>query len=288
MNQDPQPPAGASTPIDDSDHQNQDSDFPQEGSASHPLQLGSQPRQEVEYEENFKQEKVSHDHKRLTVKGEDVTDEALGLPGDPTGPEHELLSDDQGELGSLEAELKDKEVKWQSMWESDQALVEKKGEEMSMLLSGIETTEEKKHFMLKKVADIEATMRELQGKKDELEAGVKNKDEKLNKMFEKKKRLETFTEGKVSESKAAMRMLEKEMEEIKAKIETLKKVERLQPENLKLLEYIDKQIEAKEKKMECPACLEVAKAPIFRCDELHIICFDCRPKVKRDKLITQS
>ena len=217
LSHDSQPPAGALTPIDDSDHQNQDSDFPQEGSASHPLQLGPQPRQE-EYEENFKQEKeISHDHKRLTVKGEGVTDEALGLPGDLTGPEHELLPDDdaiyQGELGSLEAELKDKEVKWQTMWESDQALVEKKGEEMSMLLSGIETTEEKKHFMLKKVADIEATMGELQGKKDELVAVVKNKDEKLNKMLEKKKRLETFIDGKVSESKAARRMLEKEMEE---------------------------------------------------------------------------
>ena len=125
-------------------------------------------------------------------------------------------------------------------------------------------------------------------KKDELVAGIKNKDEKLNRMSEKKKRLETFIEEKVSESKAARSLLEKEMEEIKATIEAQKKVKRLKPENLKLLEYIDKQIEAKEKKLECPVCLEVAKAPIFRCDELHIICSDCRRKIERDKSITQS
>ena len=71
------------------------------------------------------------------------------------------------------------------------------------------------------------------------------------------------------------------MEEIKAKIEALNKVEAIHPENLKLLDYINDQIEAKAKELECPVCLEVASVPIFRCEELHIICLDCRPKVKR-------
>ena len=54
-----------------------------------------------------------------------------------------------------------------------------------------------------------------------------------------------------------------------------------EPENVKLLDYINDQIEANEKELECPVCLEVASVPIFRCEELHIICLDCRPKVKR-------
>merc|ERR1712192_67535 len=61
--------------------------------------------------------------------------------------------------------------------------------------------------------------------------------------------------------------------------ELVKKMERLQPENLKLLEYIDSKIDAKEKELECPVCLEVACVPIFCCDDQHIICSDCRPKV---------
>ena len=54
-----------------------------------------------------------------------------------------------------------------------------------------------------------------------------------------------------------------------------------EPENVKLLDYINDQIEANEKELECPVCLEVASVPIFRCEELHIICLDCRPKVKK-------
>jgi len=31
---------------------------------------------------------------------------------------------------------------------------------------------------------------------------------------------------------------------------------------------------------ECPVCLEVSTSPIYSCDEQHIICSDCKPKVK--------
>ena len=79
---------------------------------------------------------------------------------------------------------------------------------------------------------------------------------------------------------------EKESEDIKARQERQKseemarnKIEKLQPENLRLLEYIDGKIEAKEKELECPVCFEVASVPIFCCDDQHIICSDCRPKV---------
>ena len=50
--------------------------------------------------------------------------------------------------------------------------------------------------------------------------------------------------------------------------------------NKQLLDFIDKQIADKEKDLECPVCLEVASAPIFMCSEQHLICTNCRPKVK--------
>ena len=89
-------------------------------------------------------------------------------------------------------------------------------------------------------------------------------------------------EKKLCESKDGKRQLKKEMEEIKEKIEALNKVKALQPENVKLLDYVNDQIEAKEKELECPVCLEVASVPIFRCEELHIICLDSRPKVRKE------
>ena len=50
--------------------------------------------------------------------------------------------------------------------------------------------------------------------------------------------------------------------------------------NLQWLESIERKIEAKEKKLECPVCFEVAACPIFCYDDQHIICCKCRPKVK--------
>ena len=47
------------------------------------------------------------------------------------------------------------------------------------------------------------------------------------------------------------------------------------------LDYISKKIEAKERDLECPVCLEVASIPIFKCPDDHLICSVCRPKVSR-------
>jgi len=46
-------------------------------------------------------------------------------------------------------------------------------------------------------------------------------------------------------------------------------------------ESLTQQIVKYEKKLECPVCLESCQAPIFQCQESHIICRACRDKVKR-------
>ena len=47
-----------------------------------------------------------------------------------------------------------------------------------------------------------------------------------------------------------------------------------------LLRFIERQIEDVEKELECPVCLETAsQAPIFKCEEDHLICSKCREKV---------
>ena len=46
-------------------------------------------------------------------------------------------------------------------------------------------------------------------------------------------------------------------------------------------ESLTQQIVKFEKKLECPVCLETCQAPIFQCQESHIICRTCRDKVKR-------
>ena len=62
------------------------------------------------------------------------------------------------------------------------------------------------------------------------------------------------------------------------------KVNEIKPEIQKFLDNINRKIDAKERDLECSICLEVSSAPIYCCDEQHIICSDCRPKVSMCKI----
>ena len=46
-----------------------------------------------------------------------------------------------------------------------------------------------------------------------------------------------------------------------------------------MITFLIKSIEEKEAALECPVCLETAKAPIFMCQQQHLICFKCRPRL---------
>jgi len=49
--------------------------------------------------------------------------------------------------------------------------------------------------------------------------------------------------------------------------------------NNKIVAFLTKSIEEKEAALECPVCLETARAPIFMCQQQHLICFKCRPRL---------
>ena len=47
-----------------------------------------------------------------------------------------------------------------------------------------------------------------------------------------------------------------------------------------MMDFLSQSIKEKEEHLECPVCLETAEAPIFTCQEMHLICANCRPKLK--------
>ena len=47
-----------------------------------------------------------------------------------------------------------------------------------------------------------------------------------------------------------------------------------------MLDFLTNSILEKESELECPVCLETATIPIYSCQESHIICSSCRPKLK--------
>ena len=150
-------------------------------------------------------------------------------------------------------------------------LIESKGKEMSDLLSELDEAEDEKAAIQKKVAEVDGRIRELQARKGKLVRGIGDQDQKLENLLKRKNKLENFIDKIVIESKYARDQLERQMEQVKNKIGGLNEVETVQPESLpesnnlrlKWLESLERKIEAEEKELECPVCLEVAASPTF-------------------------
>ena len=167
-------------------------------------------------------------------------------------------------------------------------IIESKSKEMTTLIAGLQDAEDHKSNKLKEIDGIEARIRELQANKAILDHDCEQIDDSIVKIIKKKRKLEEFISTKLSENKIKIATLEEEIETLKLEASNIDKEQKLdttksakQP-NLELLEYINSKIEAKEEELECPVCLEVAEAPIFMCDDLHLLCSTCRPKVRID------
>ena len=48
----------------------------------------------------------------------------------------------------------------------------------------------------------------------------------------------------------------------------------------RMRDFLSKSIKEKEANLKCPVCMETVEAPIFTCQEQHLICANCRPKLK--------
>ena len=146
----------------------------------------------------------------------------------------------------------------QELLNKDMSLIEIKGTEMTELLSKLEDAQEEKAAIEKEIAEVDE-------RREFLVTGLGEKDEKVKKLLKKKRKLEDYIDQKMKENRAAKSQLERELAEIKTKMDDLSKVESLlQPEShntpwpVLMLESVERKIEAKEKELECPVCLEVA------------------------------
>ena len=167
-------------------------------------------------------------------------------------------------------------------------IIESKSKEMTKLIAGVEEIEDKNCKQLKEIGDVEARMKELDLCKARMVKECEERNETMSKLIKKKRKLEDFISTKLTETKEAIFKLEGEILDLQAKVllpnpkpmaETQPLATEVFQQNQRLLEFINTKIEAKEKELECPVCFEVASAPIYMCDELHLICSSCRPKV---------
>ena len=192
-------------------------------------------------------------------------------------------SDDQ------RAQIEEKEILIQRSRDFLEQIVELRGKEMAKLITDIEAVEDEKDEKLKEKSVVELQISDLQTEHESLVQEIKEKDETMIKLIREKRDLETRIENSILETKKEIALLEEDMKSLKtdlppqspheARSEEGSTAKRVSQPNLQLLEFINGKILAKEQELECPVCLEVAEPPIFTCNDLHLICSDCRPKV---------
>ena len=177
-------------------------------------------------------------------------------------------------------------------------LIDKKAVEMKNVILLIDKSRDEKNEKMKGVArgekdisELETRMRELNLEKRDLLEACDREDEKVLKYECKRLKLEGYIENELKKNKERELDIEVTIQNLETKLDEINNprgnnnqgfTNRSQPVELnkQLLDFIDDQISEKEKELECPVCLEVAESPIFMCSELHLICCNCRPKLK--------
>merc|ERR1712192_98841 len=116
----------------------------------------------------------------------------------------------------------------------------------------------------------------------------KDADKDKKKIEKKRKKLESFLQSYTTETSAKLQKLEREIDSLQGMLKDPENAitepaalpDAQNPASPELLDFISRQIKDAEKELECPVCFEIAsQAPIFRCEEDHLICSKCREKV---------
>merc|ERR1719341_310330 len=89
-------------------------------------------------------------------------------------------------------------------------------------------------------------------------------------------------EGKRRKLSEELKTLEDDLEEYAKTTKNI--LEKIEPEPKKkekasFIEFMAKSIKEKEEALTCPVCLETASAPIYMCQQMHLICSSCRPRL---------
>jgi len=245
---------------------------------------GREKKKSAKKKGKTKEEQGSSEMKIVTNTG--LAEESKETKEDNLLVGKETSSSSNGDqLCSQKAEIEEKQAIIQQNRDFLEQLVDVKGKEMATLITSIEAAEDEKNEKLKEKCDIEQRISELQTQHGRIVEEVKEKDKAVFKLNKKRKNLEAYIDTSVEETKKKIAALEAEVKNLQvslpplaAKVEASASDSHQQP-NLQLLEFINMKIEAREQELECPVCLETASIPIFACNDMHLICSNCRPKV---------
>ena len=187
-------------------------------------------------------------------------------------------------------EYTEKLKKWEEIfddWSSSKA------KEMAKLVAEETNAEEEKAAFCRQREKIKEDIARLELESKELAKKIIKADNNKNKLVKKRKKFEDRTEEKLYEHKIEKAKLQDSIQKTKFQLTRVqdqegeklcndKRARNEEKVDLKAIriDQLAKEIEEKERDLECPVCFELCNKPIFMCDLSHQICKECKPKMK--------
>ena len=245
--------------------------------------------QEGEEHLNSLENENAEESKKDEVKEAPATHEKMS-----TEKPREVASEREKKVAEMQQVLDCKERQAEELRQSVQTMIEEKSKEMSALISSIEQIEDSQAFRKKRISKIDAAVKDLATEMERLNNEKRETvqecdaaDENIKKIEKKKKKLENFLQSYSTEANTNIAKLQREIDSLQRLLNAPDnesepvESEVMTKANPELLQFMERQIDAVEKELECPICLEIAsQAPIFKCEEDHLICSKCRVKVR--------
>ena len=222
----------------------------------------------------------------------------------------EVIGSREVEINTIKNKIDKNQKKLQDHRKKFEEMRNLQAKSMSKCLEGIEESEQAKKGFLKDIDVLSNEIEKLQRKVKELNDKCFQCDLKIVNGKEKQKKIDNFIDREREKFKIEEVMIVRETTELQMALEnnlqaidTEKAVSRSKPKppdivlnenvtndaaanalnldpNKKLIEFLRKSISDKEADLECPVCLETAEGDIYSCQEQHLICSTCRPRVK--------
>ena len=165
--------------------------------------------------------------------------------------------------------------------------IDTKGIEIAKHTQEILAKEDVVHTRSKHIAKKEEIVVKMLKEIDSLKS-ESSKDKVVIEEHEKmKQQFEKHFEKEVSSMNEKEAQLEKTLREIQMKARQVKNDEDIKTCQItkskeeKMLGFLERSIADKKQELECPTCLEVAPPPLYMCQDSHLICSTCRPRLDR-------
>ena len=219
----------------------------------------------------------------------------------------------QEENEDIQTKIKEKEKEFDKHKDKVTEMIDNQAKAMTNYISVISKTEDEKAENVKEIKKLDTEITDLETKiakiKEEqrvLDGKCHQCDVQIEKMEKKRKKLEKYMETEMSKIKTEGEEITNDIDKLndalRANIKATEDLARMDsspgkqdpsqseaaggntgssnPTNQRLISFLTKSIKEKEADLECPVCMETANVPIFMCQEMHLICSSCRPKVK--------